>query len=140
MRLQMLKREQQVEQDAFQPHAEPILENVRPEVRCGENNRFTDQMRKTIMHLQSNGNVSAGKCGEVIQVVADQLFDVHFTDQDLPCLQTAINIADEGHVLAKVQSVEEMLEADNFTIHSDGTSRGGNTIVGHQITLDNGDI
>ena len=80
------------------------------------------------MQLQSECNVPAGKCSSVIKVVADSLFGVQYEDEDLPCLQTAVNIADEGHVLSKVQAAEQMLEADNLTLHTDGTSRGGKKI------------
>lgn len=31
-----------------------------------------------------------------------------------------------------------MLEVDNFTFHTDGTSRGGKKVMGYQITLDTG--
>ena len=80
------------------------------------------------MQLQSECNVPAGKCSSVIKVVADSLFGVQYEDEDLPCLQTAVNIVDEGHVLLKVQAAEQMLEADNLTLHTDGTSRGGKKI------------
>ena len=32
-----------------------------------------------------------------------------------------------------------MLAAENFTLHTDGTSRNGKKIVGHQISLDSGE-
>ena len=65
---------------------------------------------------------------------------MNLNKNDLPCLQTAINVADEGHILTKYQATEKMLEADNFTLHTDGTSRNGQKIVGHQISMDSGGI
>ena len=59
----------------------------------------------------------------VIQIIAENLFKTTFDDKDLPCLQTAVNIADEGHVLAKIQATEQMLTAANYTLHADGTGR-----------------
>ena len=76
------------------------------------------------MQLQSECNVSVGKCSSLIKVVADSRFGVQYEDEDLPCLQTTVNVVDEGHVLSKVQAAEQMLEADNLTLHTDGTSRG----------------
>ena len=78
------------------------------------------------------------KCRTVIKAVAKNLFNTDIADKDIPCLQTALNVADEGHVLAKYQAAEQMLNVDNFTFHSDGTSRNGMKIVGHQISLDTG--
>ena len=104
----------------------------------GEKNRFSDNVRKTVMQLQGDGNVPAGKCSKVIQIIAENLFKTTFDDKDLPCLQTAVNIADEGHVLAKIQATEQMLTAANYTLHADGTGRNGQKIVAHQISLDNG--
>ena len=104
-----------------------------------ENNRFSDNMRRTLLDLQGIGNVSASKCGTVIKAVAKNLFNTDIADKDIPCLQTALNVADEGHVLAKYQAAEKMLSVDNFTFHSDGTSRNGMKIVGHQISLDSGE-
>ena len=54
-------------------------------------------------------------------------------------MQTALNIADEGHVLTKFQAAERKLESENFTLHSDGTSRNGQKITGHQVSLDSGE-
>ena len=115
------------------------VERTKPQTRCHENNRFSDDLRKTVMQLQSDCNVPASQCSSVVKCVAKNLFGVEYKDEELPCLQTAINIADEGHVLTKIQTAEEILAAENCTIHTDGTSRGGKKIMGHQITLDNGD-
>ncbi|KAL8580974.1 hypothetical protein ACOMHN_017540 [Nucella lapillus] len=90
------------------------------------------------MALQADANVAASQCGKVISIVGQHLFNVDLKEEDLPKLQTSINIADEGHFLAKFQATETSLAADNVTLHTDGTSRGAHKIVGQQITLDSG--
>ena len=47
-------------------------------------------------------------------------FKTTFDNKDLPGLQTALNIADEGHDLANIQAAEKMLTADSYTLHADG--------------------
>lgn len=93
---------------------------------------------KPLCLSKGDANAEAGQCSKVISIVASNLFNVNLSVEDLPCLQTAINIADEGHVIAKVQAAEQILASENVTLHTDGTSRSGNKIVGQQITLDNG--
>ena len=90
-----------------------------------EKNRYTDSIRKTVMKLQGEGNVLATRCSQVIKIVAQNMLNLDFQDSQLPCVQTSLNIADEGHVLSKIQATEKMLETQNFTLHTDGTSRGG---------------
>ena len=60
------------------------------------------------------------------------------TDKELPCVQTFINMADEGHVISKLQVAETTLHADNAILHTDGTSRDHNKLVGQQISLPSG--
>ena len=88
----------------------------------GANNRFSDDMRCTVLQLQGSANVPATQCARVIQIVAKTLFGVDICQRDLPCTQTAVNIADEGLVLAHCQAAEKMLHATNITLHCDGTS------------------
>lgn len=88
-------------------------------------------MRHTLIELQGDGSVPASKCKTVIKTVAKHLFNTNLVQKDLPCLQTAINGADEGHILTKFQTDEKMLAAENLTLHTDGTSRNGKKIVGH---------
>ena len=57
------------------------------------------------------------------------------TDKALPCVQTFINMADEGHVISKLQVAKTTLHADNATLHTYGTSRDHNKLVGQQISL-----
>ena len=73
------------------------------------------------------------RCKTVMKTVATHLLNTNLDQRDLPCLQTAINVADEGHILTKFQTAEKMQAVENFTLHTDGTSRNGKKIVGHQI-------
>ena len=102
------------------------------------NNQFTNDIRKTMIQLQGEAGVAASKCKEVVQIVSKQLFDQTLTDKELPCVQTIINMADEGHVISKLQVAEMTLHADNATLHTDGTSRDHNKLVGQQISLPSG--
>ena len=63
------------------------------------------------------------RCKTVIKTVATHLLNTNLDQKDLPCLQTAINVADEGHILTKFQTAEKMLAVENFALHTDGTSR-----------------
>ena len=56
--------------------AEPMGERMQPELKCRDHNRFNDNLRKTVMQLQSECNVPASKCASVIKVVANSLFGV----------------------------------------------------------------
>ena len=76
------------------------------------------------MQLQGDGNVPAGKCTKVIQIIAENLSKTTFDDKVLPCQQTALNTADEGHVLVKIQATEQMLTAANYMLmEPDGMAR-----------------
>ena len=101
-------------------------------------NEFTGAIRKTMICLQGEGNVAASKCRDVVKIVANQLLQQNLTNEDLPCTQSILNMADEGHVISKMQTTEAILESRRYTLHTDGTSRDHNTIVGQQITHDNG--
>ena len=84
-----------------------------------EENCFSDAMQHTLIELQGDGSVPASKCKTVIKTVAKHLFNTNLVQKDLPCLQTAINVADEGHILTKFQTAEKMLAAENFTYRWD---------------------
>ena len=103
-------------------------------------NQFTDDIRTAMvcLQLQGEGNVAASKCSAVVRIVARHLFKQSLSSKDLPCTQSILNTADEGHVSSKMQAAEAILENESFTLHTDGTSRDHNKIVGQQITLDNG--
>ncbi|GFR74879.1 hypothetical protein ElyMa_000440800 [Elysia marginata] len=48
-------------------------------------------------------------------------------------------MVDEGYVISQVQVMEGVLNSNNVTVHSDGTSRDHKKIVGHQLSLSNGE-
>ena len=129
----------ELEKEKLEDELEQLRQQRSKPKTKAEKNRYHDDVRKTIFTLQSEGNVPASKCTFAIKTVAKHLFNTHFDDKDLPCLQSALNIVGEAHVVTKIQAGEKILEADNFTIHTDGTSRGGQKIVGHQMTLDTGE-
>ena len=66
-----------------------------------ENNRFSDEIRKTVLQLQGEANIPASRCSAVIKIVAENMFSRHFLNSDLPCLQTSISIADACKCLQK---------------------------------------
>ncbi|GFR61946.1 hypothetical protein ElyMa_000117500 [Elysia marginata] len=109
-----------------------------PALKLG--NRFTDEVRRTVVALLSQCNVSATQCSKVIQTVALELFNVKWGLNELPSPQTLLTIADEAYVLAKLATVDQLKASNNFTLHLDGTSRHQRKYVGHQITLDNGKV
>ena len=100
---------------------------------------YPDNIRKCIIQLQGESGVSAKKCPEVIQCVSKWLFGVNFTEKDLPYFKTALNMADEGHMLSKMQ-VEEAISTQHFDLHMDGTSQDHCKFVGQQFTLESGVI
>ena len=54
------------------------IEEQEKDTLRGEKNRFSDNVRKTVMQLQGDGNVPAGKCSKVIQLIREFLFYVLF--------------------------------------------------------------
>ncbi|XP_070191321.1 uncharacterized protein [Littorina saxatilis] len=106
--------------------------------RLPEHNQFTDDVRKTMIQLQGEANVPASKCRQVVDIVARNIFHETFEEADLPCIQSIINMADEGHVISKLQAAEAILNEKDSTLHTDGTSRDHNKIVGQQLTLPSG--
>ena len=62
----------------------------------------------------------------------------NFSDADLPCMQTVLNMADEGHFMSKLQIAENVLQSKDVTLHADGTTRDDNKMVGQQINLPSG--
>ena len=40
--------------------------------------------------------------------------DTDLDESDLPCLQSAVSIADEAHVVAKIQAAEKLLQSENL--------------------------
>ena len=91
-----------------------------------------------MIQLQGEADVAACKCRQVVQIVGKQLFGQTLSDADLPCMQTVLNMADEGHFMSKLQIAKIVLESEDVTLHTDGTTRDHNKIVGQQISLPSG--
>ncbi|GFS27350.1 nucleoprotein TPR-like [Elysia marginata] len=115
-----------------------IVKDSTPDVSLREGNRFSNAIRRTVIALISTCNVSPSQCSKCIQAVARELFGINWTLKDLPSEQTLRDITDEAHVLSKLLMAEK-LQQSKFILHLDGTSRDKRKIVGHQVTLENGD-
>ena len=113
--------------------------NTKMKLKDSEKNRYSSQVRKTLIALQHDGNVPARKCSFVLRTVAKNMFNVDIEEKDLPCTSSVLNMSDEGHVLSKIQAAEKILDTKNCTIHTDGTSRGGEKFLGFQVSLDTGE-
>lgn len=116
---------------------EPAVQQ--PVTRLSDKNRFSDDVRRTVLELQGEGNVAASKCNFIIRTVAEHLFGTKISEKDLPCTSSSLNVADEGHFLTKFHASEKIRGAANVTLHTDGTSRQGQKIVGFQVSLDSGE-
>ena len=103
-----------------------------------DNNQFTMEVEKCVMQLATECEVSAQKCGRVIQAVSKNIFNVDIMEKDLPSENTVINMVDRAHVLAKYQVAEEMSESEQWDYHFDGTTRDNKKILGQQVTLSTG--
>ena len=114
------------------------LETLQVNLKSNCNNQYTDDVRRTVICLQSQAGVSARNVSKAIQIVADNIFHCKFQEQ-LPCAQTVLNIVDEGLVISNLQVAEKINESKHVTLHSDGTSRDHKKVVGHQVTLDSGE-
>ncbi|RUS77902.1 hypothetical protein EGW08_014333 [Elysia chlorotica] len=125
-------------QNADQDTINLLMSDNVPQVSLREGNRFSDSLRRTVIALQSKCNVSTSQCSKCIQAVAKELFGVNWSLKELPSQQTLRDIADEAHVLSKVLTAEKLRQSQ-FILYLDGTSRDKQKIVGHQVTLENGD-
>ena len=67
-------------------HLNEVIKDQRPliKTRLPENNRFSDEMRQTVITLQGKGQVPASRCAEVIQIVGENLFGYNFDSKNLP--------------------------------------------------------
>ena len=101
-----------------------------------ERGNFKPEATVCVMQLVGECEVAASRCGTVIQAIAKHLFDSVVPDSDLPSTRSAIRFADRGHVLTKMHVSEALLEADDWDMHLDGTSRAGKKYVGHQMNVD----
>lgn len=107
-------------------------------MREPNSNKFTKDVTKCAISLIGQAEVSGKNCGSVIDIVVRNLFHIKLDRKDLPSERSSLRFADKGHVLAKCQLAETLLTSANVDLHSDGTSRDHNKVVGHQLSTDAG--
>lgn len=100
---------------------------------------FTISAQKCIMELAGEKEVSATRCGEVIETVCRHVAGYQIPPEELPSLRTVLRIMDKGHVMSKLQVADAFLQSNHFDLHTDGTTKCGKKVVGQQVTLDNGE-
>ena len=137
--LRQLQKENREMQDQIDALEADILarEDCVMETR-GPKNQFLDKIPKCVIQLQGENGVAAKNCGPVIQTVAKWVFGNEMSQQDVPSASLAVNMADEGHVLAKYYIAESILTTERWNLHADGTMRDYKKIVGQQVTLGDG--
>ena len=100
-----------------------------------ENGHFRNEAIVCVMELIGEHEVPTTRCGEVIKTVVKHVCDGIVPDSDLPSTRSAGRFADRGHVLGKTHITETLLNADQWDMHTDGTSKSGSKFVGQQITV-----
>ena len=107
--------------------------------RIGTSGKFNEDIKKCVIGLLGEAEVSASQCSKVIQIVCQNLFHKNVSLSELPSERTVIRYADQGHFLAKYHIGERLLNSSAWDLHSDGTSKDRKKSVGHQATLDCGE-
>ncbi|GFN90859.1 hypothetical protein PoB_001736500 [Plakobranchus ocellatus] len=114
--------------------------NRKLKLKVAELNRYSSNVRKTVLALQGEGNVAASKCSTVLKIVAKHLFNKPIAESDLPSTQTCLNTASEGQALSKMQIASEILHSNNVVLHTDAISRDKRKYLGQQINLEDGAV
>jgi hypothetical protein len=109
-------------------------ENVKTRT-CTSGRPYTESIEKCVMHLVGELDVPSTKCSKVIQAVSKWIFQKDIALKDLPSSNTVIEMADRAHVLSKYQVGEALAGATRWDLHSDGTSRDHNKIIGQQVNI-----
>ena len=94
---------------------------------------YTDKVRSCCYYLLSK-NFGTKNVGPVIEQVVTT-----FTEKEigpLPSETQLCRMQREAGDLAKIQLTEAMLEAQNVTLHTDGTSKLGHHYSGAQVTVE----
>ena len=115
-------------------------DNVKVAIETREegSKKFTKNVVKCVIQLIGETEVSAKNCGTAMKIVCDNLLDIQLNPEDLPSERSSLRFADQGHILAKHQIAEALLETSYSDLHSDGTTRDHRKYVGHQVTIDSG--
>ena len=98
-----------------------------------DGSKYSDNLRKCVLQLQSL-DLPCNKIGQVIDSVSSNIF--HTDLNKIPSRSTLQNILDEGHVLARNQVADELLNCTNWDLFADGTSRDGKKILDAGVHLD----
>ena len=84
--------------------------DVEVNIKGDKYNVYSDDIRKTAIGLVSGAGVSAANVRKAIEIVAQNVFKYVFKD-NLPSMQTVLNMVDEGYVLSQVQVMEGVLNS-----------------------------
>ena len=84
--------------------------------------QFTEGVVKCVMELETECEVPARRCSDVIQSVSRHLFGVEFDEHAFLSKTTNLRIADQTHLLAKFHNAEEMANKE-YDLHTDDTSK-----------------
>ena len=140
---QTMKSGYKKELDDVKMTAEILLgseEDKKPVLKANTKNAFSDDVRLTFMALQGEANVSASNCSKVVNIVSKFLYNQEIPMEQLPSIQTALNMSVEGQYLSKYQTVERILSCQHFTLGTDATSRDKRHYVEQHIYLSDGAI
>ena len=72
---------------------------------------FTKDIVKCVISLIGDAEVSAKNCGNVIQIVCQNLFGIKLKDSDIPSERSSLRFADQGHILANQQMLTSIVMA-----------------------------
>ena len=111
----------------------PCTQQARSSQDARSSNKFTKDVIKCVIELMGRAEISGKNCRNVIEIVSRNLF---LDLKDLPSERSSLRYADKGHVLAKQQLTGFLLQASHVNLHSDGTTRNHNKVVGHQLSTD----
>ena len=99
---------------------------------------FTEDAKVCIMQLVGQHEIAAGRCGEVIQTFCRTVLHAEVPEGDLPSERSVGRFLDMGQVIAKMHVGDAITKSERFDLHTDGTSKVGKKIVGHQVTTADG--
>ena len=111
--------ELEVKNDELQEQVRDLMEG--DSVQTFRGNRYSDDVRLLYMDLVSNG-VPTTKCATIVKSVLDKLSGKEF-DARLPQKSFAERMLQESALLVKLHAATEILQSDNTTLATDGTTK-----------------
>ena len=94
---------------------------------------------KCVIELIGECEVPGKRCRKVIECMVRHIIGVNIPQSSIPSERSSLRFADRGHVLAKYQAAEHMMN-NSWDLHTDGTSRSHKKYVGQQITTQHGSM